>query len=442
MKTTETYKERIDFIGITEQERQTLKAFHPLLEKQLPNILRSFYEKIDHYPHLKKLFSDDAILTHAKEAQRKHWLHLCMGVFDEDFFKRSRLIGQIHEQIGLEPQWYIGGYALALCHMVAIVIQEYKWHPKKINLCLQSLIKAVFLDIDVSLSTYIQNEGNSSLNSKIFDMSQALKSAMDSTVSTVVTLSNDMSEEAKHMETSIKTVAQEMDLARGGSRQAKENMENVAASSQELLCAVQEISTQVNRSSSMMTDALHQSRNAGDVMHQLAQGASKIGEVVQLINDIANQTNLLALNATIEAARAGEAGKGFAVVASEVKSLATQTSKATEDIASQVHFIQEATKNSVQSLKAILKTIEDMDQVSNIIASAVEEQNASTHEMSRNISQAASDYSEVLKNVNRAHEEMSQAEAISQGVQNKCVAVNKEVTDLKGSLGEILQKTS
>lgn len=433
--------ERLKFAKLGEKDQHALKIFYPVLEKKFSKITDAFYEHLFSYPQLKNFFRSDAILNHVKEAQKNHWLHLFEGSFDEEFFKKSQEIGRIHEKIGLEPRWYIGGYAFALCQIIPDVVAEYRWHPQKMIDQLQSLIKAVCIDMDVALSVYVEKGEDSALKTAMSQMSDSLDQALQSAVGKIVTLSDDMSHQSKIMESSVKTVVQQMDFARSSSYQTKENVDNVSSSSQQLLSAVQEISSQMNRSTTMMSDALHQSRAAGEVMHHLAQGATKIGEVVKLINDISNQTNLLALNATIEAARAGEAGKGFAVVAAEVKSLATQTSKATGDIANQVRFIQEATQNSVAAIDIILKTIEDMNQVSNIIASAVEEQNASTQEISRNISHAASDCTEVLQNVNRVHDEMTQTSQVSNLVQTKCQDVNTQIVDLKNTLVEILRQS-
>src|SRR4029079_372764 len=134
------------------------------------------------------------------------------------------------------------------------------------------------------------------------------------------------------------------------------------------------------------------SRNAVDeaertmtAMRSLADAAARIDEIVDVIQWIAAQTNLLALNATIEAARAGDAGKGFSVVASEVKNLANQTAKATEEIGGQISGIQRATKSSVEAIERIFKTIENVNQISTTIASAVEEQGAATQEIARNV---------------------------------------------------------
>jgi len=134
-------------------------------------------------------------------------------------------------------------------------------------------------------------------------------------------------------------------------------------------------------------------------MRSLADAAQRIGEVVQMIQDIASQTNLLALNATIEAARAGEAGKGFAVVASEVKTLANQTGKATEEIASQVTAIQAATKSAVEAIKGIDGTIGQMREISTTIAAAIEEQGAATGEITRSTQETARGTEAVSRNI-------------------------------------------
>jgi methyl-accepting chemotaxis protein len=138
--------------------------------------------------------------------------------------------------------------------------------------------------------------------------------------------------------------------------------------------------------------------------------------VVRLIEEIASQTNLLALNATIEAARAGEAGKGFAVVASEVKTLATQTSRATEEITSQISAVQAATQNSVQAIDRIGETIRAISSISGSIAAAVEEQTAATREIARNVEHAAQGTSHVTQNIHAVSAAASQTGTQAAGV--------------------------
>jgi methyl-accepting chemotaxis protein len=181
--------------------------------------------------------------------------------------------------------------------------------------------------------------------------------------------------------------------------QATANVQSVAAAAEELAASVSEIARRVNESSRMTRTAVDQAAATNRTVAGLAGAADRIGDVVQLINKIAEQTNLLALNATIEAARAGESGKGFAVVASEVKSLAGQTSRATEEIKTQIDAIQSATREAVSAIQGIGRTIEEVDQIAAAISAAVEEQGATTLEISRNVNEAATGTSEVSRSI-------------------------------------------
>ena len=149
----------------------------------------------------------------------------------------------------------------------------------------------------------------------------------------------------------------------------------------------------------MAGDAVGQARATTERVSELSKAAARIGDVVELINTIAGQTNLLALNATIEAARAGEAGKGFAVVANEVKELAQETSKATEDIGRRIQAIQTDTEAAVAAIGQISGIIAQINDTQTTIASAVEEQTATTNEMSRNVSEAATGSMDIAQNI-------------------------------------------
>ncbi len=155
----------------------------------------------------------------------------------------------------------------------------------------------------------------------------------------------------------------------------------------------------MNHSTEIANRAVKQAQESKVVMDGLAEAAQRIGDVVNLIANIAGQTNLLALNATIEAARAGEAGKGFAVVASEVKSLASQTAKATDEIGVQIGAIQSATSQSVASITQIGSTIETISAIATAISSSVSEQQSAISEITRNIQEAAHGTQEVSSNI-------------------------------------------
>ncbi|MGP0094002.1 MAG: methyl-accepting chemotaxis protein [Xanthobacteraceae bacterium] len=200
------------------------------------------------------------------------------------------------------------------------------------------------------------------------------------------------------------------------SGQAASNVQSVAASAEQLGASVGEIGRQIAQANNVITQATGLAGRTNEGVASLAEAAQKIGNVVDLIRAIADQTNLLALNATIEAARAGEAGKGFAVVASEVKSLASQTAKATEEIGTQVSGIQNSTKEAVEAIRTIASTMEEINRVTMVIATTVDEQNAATREIARNAALAAEGTGTVATNVAKVSTAVAEAGNSAQAV--------------------------
>jgi methyl-accepting chemotaxis protein len=230
-------------------------------------------------------------------------------------------------------------------------------------------------------------------------------------------------------------------VAEKASGEASLSVESVASASEELSASIEDISRQASHAAGIAKRAVTRARETDDTVQGLAKTAGRIGEVVGLINSIAAQTNLLALNATIEAARAGEAGRGFAVVASEVKSLASQTAKATDDISEQITDIQKVASDAIEAIKAIGGIIGEVNEVATAIAAAVEEQGAAaTQEITRSTQHAAQGTRNVSENITGVKTDADAAAAAAEKVKQASETLETQSLQLSSQVTEFLGK--
>jgi len=211
--------------------------------------------------------------------------------------------------------------------------------------------------------------------------------------------SEELTATSQQMSANAEETSAQANVVSASAEQVDKNLQTVATGSEEMTASIKEIAKSAHESARVATGAVKAAEETTQIVGKLGDSSTEIGQVIKVITSIAQQTNLLALNATIEAARAGEAGKGFAVVANEVKELAKQTAKATEDISRKIEAIQGDTKSAVGAIGQISEVIRQVNDISNTIATAVEEQNATTNEMARNVGEAAKGSGEITRNI-------------------------------------------
>ena len=254
----------------------------------------------------------------------------------------------------------------------------------------------------------------------------------------------DASGEMRKTSTGLSTVSQQtnsrVEVAQKASGEASMSVESVASAAEELSASINDISQQAAHAAGIASRAVDQARETDSTVQGLAKSAGRIGEVVGLINTIAAQTNLLALNATIEAARAGEAGRGFAVVASEVKSLASQTAKATDEISEQISDIQKVAGEAIDAIKGIGSIIGEVNEVATAIAAAVQEQGAATEEITRSTQYAAQGTKNVSENITGVKTDADAAAAAAENVKDASQTLESQSQNLDHQVTDFLSK--
>ena len=253
--------------------------------------------------------------------------------------------------------------------------------------------------------------------------------ALSSSSQQLAATSQQMSSNAEETSAQASTVAT-------ATQQVTTNLNSVATGAEEMTSTVQSISSNAGEAAKVAGEAVKTANGANATVAKLGESSAEIGKVIKVITSIAQQTNLLALNATIEAARAGEAGKGFAVVANEVKELAKQTAKATEDISQKITAIQDDTKRAVEAIGSITAIINQINDISGTIATAVEEQSATTNEMSRNVQEAAKGSGEISQNIQGV---ATAADSTTRGAQETLKAA-QQLTEMAAQLRTLVEQ--
>ena len=308
---------------------------------------------------------------------------------------------------------------------------------------LASLQKTILEMADSKLNTSVEN---TNLNNEVGEMAKAIQvlqtnlqqsfKAIGANSTSVATSSEELAAVSMQMSSNAEETAAQAKVVADAADKMSSNTQMVATGIEEMSASIREISLSTVQASTVANQAVDVAKSTNVTMSKLGKSTMEIGNVLKVISSIAEQTNLLALNATIEAARAGELGKGFAVVANEVKELARQTAKATEEIGGSISVMQADAKGALASIEEITAIINKMNEISGIIASAVEEQAATTAEINRNVSEAATGSTEIAKNIKSVADA---AKSTTEGASNSQQAasdLSKIAVDLEGAVAK------
>ncbi len=444
LEDTDNLRERLHFLQLDEQDCLAIRRIEKYVIRCLPKALDAFYDTVRRTPQTRSFFSSEAQIQKAKQAQLTYWKNIAGANFGLQYANTVRRIGRTHAEIGLEPRWYIGGYALLLANIIADVSNQLappapllppKMSFSKLTDSLASLSKAVFLDMDLTISIYIDEarklnkEEMSKLDEAIEEerrfvterfghiidalanknlshtvdgnfpntylpMRDNLNHAISSLCQTLHTIS-EATESIDNTADEINSAAQ--DLAQRTERQAA-SVEKTAAAVEQITATVSSTESRVSEATQFVEEcqAITERfgtmiRRASTAMEEIERSAEAVNKITNVISNIATQTNLLALNTGVEAAHAGEAGSGFRVLAQEIRKLANRVGDASEEVKDLINTSQ----THVDSGSAIMK---DASSAIDTIISSVA--NIGTH--LREISKATSEQASALRDVNGA----------------------------------------
>ena len=280
--------DRLVFLEIGDISRAALKAFLPLLERELPVILAAFYEHLQRFPNLAQMFRDSQAIDRARKAQGEHWLKLFSGRFDDEYVGSVRRIGQMHSRIGLEPRWYIGGYSFVLSRVNDLATHVFvnRFSPvkaqQKTAVLLQALNQAVMLDMDIAISIYLE-ENKAAYDRKLSALAAVVGEKVGPLVARVASQAELLGTTAEKMSGTAEQTSRQATIVAAAAEEASVNVQTVATASEELHASVQEISRQVTHSTRIGIEAVEMAKRTNATVEGLMEAAQKIGAVVQLM---------------------------------------------------------------------------------------------------------------------------------------------------------------
>jgi methyl-accepting chemotaxis protein len=427
---------RLAFLGLNGETRVLLTEAWQLVEPGLPAILADFYARMLAEPAFSVMLTA-ASVPGLKQAQTEHWRGLFSGRFDSQYMARVTRVGIVHHRIGLEPRWYMGGYAFIQERLLRLIALGCRGNPERAAALSAAVVKAVTLDMDLAIAVYFRAMEEAQAQ-RLAALAQAFDSDVRAAADGTARAADELRTTASTMsELSLSTQSRAHEVTSLAETTAA-SVQSVAAAAEQMTAAIAEIGRQACHSAARATEGVDRANRTADAVGQLAEAAGRIADVARMIGSVASQTNMLALNATIEAARAGEAGRGFAVVAGEVKNLATQTAHATQAIGQQVATIHQLTRVAMDALEGMGGTVASVAEAADAIASAVEEQSAATSQISNAAAEAAASTGAVSDAIRAVNEAARQGDGVSRQVLAAADGMSDRAAGLTLRVGDFL----
>lgn len=397
----------LKFVGLEVEDIQRLYNARAIFEKNVDQIVKTFYSHISQIDHLMKIIETHSEISRLQLTLKRYILDMVSGEIGKEYIIRRKVIGNVHNRIKLFPEWYIGAYTIIQNEVINFLNREIdsKFEAQSV---FHSFQKLCSFDMQITITTYIESYTSSMMKlNEVEELQHRLNESSTILASNAQETTSAIGEREKHVELMLEGITEIQ-------RQSKDMIEQVQIGKKDVASALDEVDR--------IVDIIEVTKT---MTQELADSSSKIGQVVKVIRDISNQTNVLSLNATIEAARAGEHGKGFSVVAKEVRKLAHQTQEALDHIQVQITMVQEKIGDFEETFSQIVEQTSLFREMNQRIIDVLDRSVSGVEKSDQQISE----FSRFVEDFRETFREIAEASSNIASMAEELTYLNKEINE-------------